>query len=62
VQGGAGLNFAGAGRVRTQNFNPCRTLGSIPGREIALCMLVVTPLAFWECDWSIVPMEALLRA
>jgi len=30
VRGGTGLNFAGAGRVRTQNFNPCRTLLSMP--------------------------------
>ena len=26
VRGGAGLNFAGAGRVWTQHFNPRRTL------------------------------------
>jgi len=32
-----------------------------PGREIAKCVLVVTPRAFWACDWSILPMEALLR-
>jgi len=25
------------------------------------CILVVTPLAFWECDWSILPMATRLR-
>ena len=34
----------------------------IPGRKITKCMLVVSPLAFWACDWSIFPMEALLHA
>jgi len=32
------------------------------GREIAECILVVTPLDFWACDWPILPVEALLRA
>ena len=31
-----------------------------PGREITKCILVVTPLAFWACDWSILPIETLL--
>jgi len=34
----------------------------IPDREITNCILVVTPLAFWACDWLVLPMEALLRA
>jgi len=32
----------------------------IPGHEIANFQLVVTPLTFWACNWSILPMEALL--
>jgi len=31
-----------------------------PGGEITQCILVVTPLAFWACDWSILPIETLL--
>jgi len=31
------------------------------GREITECILVVTPLAFWACDWLILPLETLLR-
>jgi len=33
----------------------------VPGREITKCMLMVTPLAFWACDCSILPMETLLQ-
>jgi len=33
----------------------------VPGSEITKCILVVTPLTFWACDWSILPMETLLR-
>ena len=33
----------------------------VPGIKITKCILVVTPLAFWACDWSILPMETLLR-
>jgi len=32
-----------------------------PGRKITKCILVVTPLTFWACDWSIHPVETLLR-
>jgi len=32
-----------------------------PGREITKCILVVTPPAFWACDWSILPMQTLLQ-
>jgi len=31
------------------------------GREIMKYILVVTPLAFWACDWLILPLETLLR-
>jgi len=35
----------------------------VPGHEITKCILVVVkPLDFWACDWSNLPMEALLRA
>jgi len=30
------------------------------GHEITKCMLVVTSLASWVCDWSILPIETLL--
>jgi len=34
----------------------------VPGREITKrVILIVTPLTFRTCDWSILPMEALLR-
>jgi len=32
-----------------------------PGREISKCILVVTPLAFWTCDWSIRRIETLFQ-
>ena len=35
---------------------------SVPSREITKRKLVVTPLEIWACDWSILPMLALLRA
>jgi len=38
VQGGAGLNFADAGQVWTQNFNPRRTLVAI-AFPYRLCLL-----------------------
>jgi len=28
---------------------------------ITKCILVVTPLVFWACDWLILPIETLLR-
>jgi len=33
----------------------------VPGREITKCILVVTPLVFCACDWSILPMETRLQ-
>jgi len=46
----------------TQSSGPKPADQLIPGREITQGILVVTPLAFWACDWSILPVEALLRA
>jgi len=46
------------------NSSAQHALGSgpqAPGREITKCILVVTPLAFWACDWPILPIETLLR-
>jgi len=34
----------------------------VPGREFAKSEVALIPLAFWAGDWSILPMEALLRA
>ena len=35
--------------------------GPILGGEITQCILVVTPLAYCACDWSIFPLETLLQ-
>jgi len=32
-----------------------------PGHEITKCILVVIPLAFWTCNWSILLIETLLQ-
>jgi len=46
------------------NTSAQNALGSgpqAPSREITKCLLVVTPLAFWACDWPILPIETLLQ-
>jgi len=55
--------IGGKGVWRTLSLSPFwRRNGSphisgpqLPGREITKCTLVVTSLAFWACDWSILP-------
>jgi len=45
----------------TSEQHDCGSVPQVPDRDITKCVLVVIPLAFSACNWSVLPTETLLR-